>query len=64
MSDTNMLSPQLEAPAENETKERSWDEQGAQRLERQLFFALLGFAVLSFDMRCIAVLCLAMLGDA
>jgi heavy metal translocating P-type ATPase len=46
MSDTNMLSPQLEASTETGTKERSWDEQGAQRLERQLFFALLGGVLL------------------
>ncbi|MAB29652.1 MAG: hypothetical protein CMJ53_10340 [Planctomycetaceae bacterium] len=46
MSDTNMLSPHLEASTETETKERSWDEQGAQRLERQLFFALLGGVLL------------------
>merc|ERR1712216_613541 len=46
MSDTNMLSPQLEASTETATKERSWDEQGAQRLERQLFFALLGGVLL------------------
>jgi heavy metal translocating P-type ATPase len=46
MSDTNMLSPHLEASTEPATKERSWDEQGAQRLERQLFFALLGGVLL------------------
>ena len=46
MSDTNMLSPHLEAGTENDTQERSWDEQGAQRLERQLFFALLGGVLL------------------
>ena len=36
MSDTTL------SPVNQEPTDRTWDEGGAQRLERQLFFALLG----------------------
>ena len=41
MSESTTLSSRNQQP-NPETSDRNWDEGGAQKLERQLFFALLG----------------------